>query len=74
MPGGGITERNLRRVLDETGAREFHGSARSAIDSDMEYRPNGLSMGAMFGPSEFVIRRTSSDRVKGMIRIGKQAM
>lgn len=29
MPGGGITERNIAAVMRETGAREFHSSARN---------------------------------------------
>lgn len=36
--GGGITERNLQRILEGSGAQEFHGSARSSKDSAMKFR------------------------------------
>lgn len=37
-PGGGITERNLQRILEGSTASEFHCSARSARDSGMKFR------------------------------------
>lgn len=73
MPGGGLTERNLRRVLDETGAREFHGSARDQCDSFMQYRASWVKMAATAG-DEYTHRITASDHVKAMLRISKQAM
>lgn len=36
--GGGITDRNLQRILEGSGATEFHCSARSARDSGMKFR------------------------------------
>ncbi|XP_067565836.1 copper homeostasis protein cutC homolog isoform X5 [Pseudorca crassidens] len=38
MPGGGITDRNLQRILEGSGATEFHCSARLARDSGMKFR------------------------------------
>ncbi|KAG9466610.1 hypothetical protein GDO78_016359 [Eleutherodactylus coqui] len=38
MPGGGITERNLHRILEGAGVEEFHCSARSTKESLMKYR------------------------------------
>ena len=35
--GGGINEGNLEELLRETGAKEYHGSAKIQIDSQMEY-------------------------------------
>lgn len=45
MPGGGITERNIVRIRRETGAREFHLSARAKIASAMTYRNPNAYMG-----------------------------
>lgn len=36
--GGGITERNLQRILEGSGAQEFHCSARSGKESTMKFR------------------------------------
>lgn len=38
ITGGGITERNLQRILEGSGAQEFHSSARSSKDSAMKFR------------------------------------
>lgn len=38
VTGGGITERNLQRILEGSGAQECHCSARSSRDSAMKFR------------------------------------
>ena len=38
MPGCGVRENNIARIEAETGAKEFHTSARSIVYSKMEYR------------------------------------
>jgi len=45
MPGGGITLRNIQRLKKETGAAEFHLTARKKISSTMQYRQNNVFMG-----------------------------
>lgn len=64
VPGGGITERNLQRILEESGAKEFHCSARSSRDSTMVYRNQCVSMGASYGPPEFSIKVADTTRVE----------
>jgi copper homeostasis protein len=41
MPGGGINEENIGIIAKETGAREFHLSARKTIASKMIFRREG---------------------------------
>ena len=38
MPGGGVSAENIARIEKETGAKEFHLSARSVVHSEMAYR------------------------------------
>ena len=45
MAGGGITELNAHRILQETGVREIHASLRARIQSPMRYRNEKISMG-----------------------------
>lgn len=45
MPGSGIDEQNIERIASETGACEFHLSARSVIKSAMQFRNPTVSMG-----------------------------
>ena len=45
MPGSGINETNIYRIAKETGAKEFHLSARLPQESRMQYRNPSVSMG-----------------------------
>ena len=37
LPGSGVRANNARKIIDATGAREIHSSARKAIASVMKY-------------------------------------
>ncbi|XP_031160759.1 copper homeostasis protein cutC homolog isoform X2 [Sander lucioperca] len=56
MPGGGINERNLQRILEGSGAEEFHCSARSSRDSAMKFRNTCVTMGATFSAPEYGLK------------------
>ncbi|XP_052771300.1 copper homeostasis protein cutC homolog [Mya arenaria] len=71
MPGGGITERNLHRILEGSGAKEFHGSARSSQESCMLYRKPGVPMGAALTPPEFNVKVTNVEKVNSFLDIAK---
>lgn len=45
MPGCGVNANNAATILNETGCIEIHASARSVVNSHMQYRHNGVSMG-----------------------------
>lgn len=45
MPGSGIYEGNIGKIAQESGAREFHLSARKPIESGMKYRNPRVKMG-----------------------------
>jgi copper homeostasis protein len=47
MPGGGITPGNIAAIAQQTGASEFHSSARTAFPSPVRFRKQGMSMGAL---------------------------
>ncbi|XP_064631257.1 copper homeostasis protein cutC homolog isoform X2 [Lineus longissimus] len=69
MPGGGITERNLKRIIKGTGAREFHCSARSTLPSMMMFTKDNIRMGASYAPPEFSTKITDADRVRSLMTI-----
>jgi copper homeostasis protein len=58
MPGCGVREDNINLIEIETGAKEFHSSARSIIQSGMKYRNTDVPMGNATTVSEFEITRT----------------
>jgi len=64
MPGGGITERNLKKVLSFTGAREIHGSASGTRESRMTFRNTRVFMGGQMGPPEFLMKQADVGRVR----------
>ena len=47
MPGSGINENNIAHIARETGATEFHLSARNPVPSGMQYRNPNVSMGGI---------------------------
>lgn len=58
MPGCGIRENNIDKIEAETGASEFHTSARQIIYSQMTYRKENVPMGSSIVSSEFEIMQT----------------
>ncbi|XP_052828596.1 copper homeostasis protein cutC homolog isoform X1 [Octopus bimaculoides] len=72
MPGGGINVNNLQKILEISGAREFHGSARETRDSLMTFRPaSAVKMGGA-SESEFCIRVTSATLVRQIVSIATE--
>eukprot|EP00050_Salpingoeca_kvevrii_P017046 m.61198 g.61198 ORF g.61198 m.61198 type:complete len:369 (+) comp7328_c0_seq1:391-1497(+) len=67
VPGGGITESNIERIITQTGACEFHCSARESVASDMVFRKGGISMSAGYFPSEFSLKRASASRAQTIL-------
>jgi copper homeostasis protein len=67
MPGGGVTERNVRRILDLTGATEVHFSARAAAPSAARHRNPRVALGAASRTEEYVRRVTSAAAVGSIV-------
>ncbi len=72
MPGGGINEANLKLILEESGADEFHASARSIKQSGMEYRNDKCKMGT--DSSEFTTMVTSEAKVKALVLLHEEVI
>ena len=67
MPGCGVRENNIARIEAETGATEFHTSARRALNSSMLFRNENVLMGSLAGASEFETEQTDRERVAGYL-------
>lgn len=64
MPGSGVNEDNISFIASQTGASEFHLSARVPVKSGMKYRNEEVSMGGTnITIDEFVKDVTSAKRV-----------
>ncbi|XP_020777011.1 copper homeostasis protein cutC homolog isoform X3 [Boleophthalmus pectinirostris] len=74
MPGGGITERNLQRILEGSGAQEFHCSARSSKESAMKFRNTSVSMGASFSAPEYGLKVADVSKIRALNAIAKNTL
>lgn len=63
MPGSGVREHNIAHIEAETGATEFHTSARSILHSQMVYRNERVPMGSSAVTSEFETVQTDRNKV-----------
>lgn len=65
MPGSGVNEDNIAYIATETGAKEFHISARTPVKSKMIFRKEDVSMGATnITIDEFEQNITNAGRVR----------
>lgn len=69
MPGGGLHERNLKKIVEQSGVREVHMTARREIASRMTYRNPRPFMGGALRPPEFSRLETDAQRVRKLIDI-----
>jgi copper homeostasis protein len=68
MPGGGITPRNIQKIIAGTGVTEVHLSARSTVESGMKYRNSSVYMGGTLRPPEFSWKVTDEHVVRGVVK------
>jgi copper homeostasis protein len=73
MAGSGVRANNIAMLVKETGATEFHTSARSYVESGMIYRNPHVSMGGIPGVPEYGISLTQAADVKLILELAQQA-
>lgn len=53
MPGAGIRASNIKKLMEESGAKEYHGSVRKATENPMSYsNPLVTDFGNVYLPDE----------------------
>jgi copper homeostasis protein len=58
MPGAGVRSSNIERLISETGATEFHTSARISIPNNVSFQnPEILDIGGFYVANEEELRR-----------------
>jgi copper homeostasis protein len=67
MPGGGITPRNLLRIVRGTGVSEVHLSARRTVESGMVHRNHQAFMGGALRPAEYNWKTTDESAVRNVV-------
>jgi len=64
MPGGGIRPHNIEQVMSVPGVTEVHIGATRRRASEMNYRREGVSMGAPYEPDEYVVEIADEERIR----------
>jgi len=63
MPGGGIRPHNIEAVATVPGVTEIHVGATKRRPSGMEYRRDGVPMGAPYEPDEYLVEEADVARI-----------
>jgi len=69
MPGSGINENNIKEIRDYTGAKEFHLTGRTTVQSKMEYRPGGIYFGGLPQIPEYEMKLTDPDKIRKVVSL-----
>jgi copper homeostasis protein len=70
MPGGGIREHHVAKIVAQTGVTEIHVSARSTVSSPMIHRNSRVSMGGELRLPEYERKTTDAVRVRAFVENG----
>lgn len=65
--GGGINEDNLLEILKSTGAREFHGSAKVWVPSQMQFKNTLVHIGTSM--EEYGHMEASLEKIRRLTKI-----
>jgi len=71
MPGSGVDETNVVKILKVTGCRHVHVSLRTSEKSEMNYQKEGIFMGKPDFGGEYAYLRTDYNRVKNILSLTK---
>jgi copper homeostasis protein len=71
MPGAGINEGNFAKLIESTGAHEFHTSARTLVPSNMLFRNPSVSLGSA-PEKEYEVLTIDPKRIEKMREIARQ--
>ena len=66
LPGCGVSSTNAATILQATGAKEIHASARKSVGSGMLFRHSGVSMGNP-DSDEFARKETDVNEVRAIV-------
>ena len=67
MPGGGITARNVERIVAAAQPREIHFAALEPVESGMKFRRAHVFMGGELRPPEYDRLDTSQALIRSVI-------
>jgi copper homeostasis protein len=69
MPGSGVNEQTISDLLQETKAKEYHSSAKTFINSKMNYYNRDISMGGVESVNEFSRVAVDMEKIRKMLDV-----
>jgi copper homeostasis protein len=67
MPGAGIDEHNIGKMIHATGAKEFHLTGMGMVESKMRFRREHVFMGGLSQIPEYQIAESSVDKIRKVV-------
>ncbi|CAG8556199.1 7688_t:CDS:10 [Acaulospora morrowiae] len=67
MPGGGVRESNISRILSSVQLKEIHVSASTKFSSSMEHKITNIHMGKALYDDEYLVGGVCKEKLMGMI-------
>ena len=71
MPGSGLDDSNIAEMARVTGAKEFHLTGRKVVESEMQFRKEGIPMGGFPDIPEFSRKVADPEKIGKIIKILK---
>jgi copper homeostasis protein len=68
MPGAGITEKTIGKIVAQSGVTEIHATAFVSQESAMQFRNARCYMGGILRPPEFSLQATSAEKVTTLLK------
>ena len=66
MPGGGVTARNVERIVAAARPKEIHFACLDPVASDMQFRREHVFMGGELRPPEYARLTTSAQAIRAV--------
>lgn len=66
MPGGGVNERNIKKIVEQSKVKEIHVTGFAPAESRMRYRNENVFMGGTLRPPEYTRFVTSAEKIKAI--------
>ncbi|GCC52440.1 copper homeostasis protein CutC [Chryseotalea sanaruensis] len=73
MPGSGINEQNVIKIISTTKVKEVHFGAMIHVPSDMQYQNSNITGMGSTGGSEFLLRTVDPNIVSSMRQLAERA-
>ena len=71
MPGSGLRTSNIKKIIETTGAAEFHVNETSLIESPMDFRRKDVFMGGLQQIPEYQRKVVDANKIKQLVEIVK---